>query len=298
LQVSKYDPQCADPAELIDGADIVVMHEWNEPALVNALGKLRARGGAFLLLFHDTHHRAISNPAEMSRFDLSGYDGVLAFGASIADIYRKQGWAERVWTFHEAADTSTFFPQPLAPDCDCVWIGNWGDEERSAELREFLIEPASGLGLSTRVYGVRYPQAALRELASHHIRWRGWLPNHQAPMAFARARFTIHVPRRLYAECLPGVPTIRVFEALACGIPLISAPWDDRERLFPPGCYLMARNGKEMRTLMRAVMVDSDLRDSLKRNGLAAIRARHTCGHRARELLAIADELRPIRKAA
>jgi spore maturation protein CgeB len=34
---------------------------------------------------------------------------------------------------------------------------------------------------------------------------------------------------------LPGIPTIRVFEALACGIPLVSAPWDDSEHLFRPG---------------------------------------------------------------
>jgi spore maturation protein CgeB len=276
----------------------VIVHEWNDPALVNAAGRLRARGGPFLLLFHDTHHRAASNPAEMARFDLFGYDGVLAFGASIAQIYRRRGWANRVWTMHEAADTSTFFPRPLTPERDCVWIGNWGDEERSAELREFLIRPAGALALSARVYGVRYPEEARRELASHSVAFGGWLPNHEAPVAFARARFTVHVPRRLYADLLPGIPTIRVFEALACGIPLISAPWEDSENLFPPGCYLMARSGEEMQTLMRAVLADCDLRDSLRCQGLEAIRSRHTCRHRARELLAIAGELRPMEEAA
>src|SRR5947199_212583 len=86
---------------------------WNNG---NALGTMRAGGASFLLLFQDTHHRAASDPAEMARFDLSGYDGVLAFGASIAQLYRSRGWAERVWTFHEAADTSTFYPRPLMPD--------------------------------------------------------------------------------------------------------------------------------------------------------------------------------------
>ena len=36
-------------------------------------------------------------------------------------------------------------------------------------------------------------------------------------------------------KALPGIPTIRVFEALACGIPLVSAPWQDEEGLFRPG---------------------------------------------------------------
>ena len=43
-----------------------------------------------------------------------------------------------------------------------MWIGNWGDDERSEELREFLIEPVKTLGLKAQVYGVRYPQEALR----------------------------------------------------------------------------------------------------------------------------------------
>ncbi|HEX3431278.1 MAG TPA: glycosyltransferase [Rhizomicrobium sp.] len=298
LNIDKYDLQSADLAELTDNADLVVVHEWNEPALVNALGTMRACGAPFLLLFQDTHHRAASNPDEMARFNLSGYDGALVFGASIAEIYRSRGWAGRVWTLHEAADSTTFFPRPLAPDSDCVWIGNWGDDERSAELREFLIDPISALGFSARIYGVRYPDAVQEELAGRGICFGGWLANHEAPIAFARARFTVHVPRRLYAEILPGVPTIRVFEALACGIPLISSPWDDSERLFPPGCYLTARNGGEMQKLMRAVVADADLRESLIDRGLAAVRSHHTCRHRARELLAIADELRPVKEAA
>ena len=64
---------------------------------------------------------------------------------------------------------------------------------------------------------------------------------------------TVHVPRRPYATALPGVPTIRIFEALACGIPLVSAPWSDCENLFTPGeDFLFASNGKEMRKHLAA----------------------------------------------
>ena len=94
---------------------------------------------------------------------------------------------------------------------------------------EFLIGPADRHGLNAVVHGVRYPQAALGELAAAGILYRGWLPNHEVPATFARARATVHVPRRPYVEALPGIPTIRVFEALACGIPLVSAPWRDVE---------------------------------------------------------------------
>jgi spore maturation protein CgeB len=112
------------------------------------------------------------------------------------------------------------------------------------------------------------------------------------PEAFARHRVTVHVPRRPYVEALPGIPTIRVFEALACGIPLVSAPWRDAEGLFPDGSYLSARDGAEMERHLEAVLADPDLRRSLVETGLAAVRARHTCAHRADELLAIVAALR------
>ncbi|HSC17353.1 MAG TPA: glycosyltransferase [Rhizomicrobium sp.] len=300
LKVEKYDPAQPDLDRLTDGADLVIVHEWNDPALVNALGQKRARGAAFSLLFHDTHHRAATAPEEMRRFDLSGYDGVLAFGESIAEIYRARGWAKHVWAFHEAADTRTFYPPGATRECDVVWIGNWGDEERSAELRELLVEPAQSLNLHAVLYGVRYPDAVVEDLKSRRVEYRGWLPNHEAPLAFAKAAFTVHVPRGPYARALSGIPTIRVFEALACGIPLISAPWEDSETLFPPDCYLTAGDGNEMRAQMSAILQDTGLREELARNGLAAIAARHTCDHRAAQLLDICASLNaaPERQAA
>jgi spore maturation protein CgeB len=91
---------------------------------------------------------------------------------------------------------------------------------------------------------------------------------------------------------LPGIPTIRVFEALACGIPLVSAPWSDAEGLFSPGDdFLVARNGAEMRRHLHDVLNDPDLARSLASRGLQTIRERHTCAHRVDELLAICAEI-------
>ena len=80
--------------------------------------------------------------------------------------------------------------------------------------------------------GVRYPETALAALRGTSLHYGGWVANVDVPALFARHRMTIHVPRRPYVTALPGIPTIRVFEALACGIPLVSAPWHDEERLF------------------------------------------------------------------
>ncbi|MDQ2694609.1 MAG: glycosyltransferase, partial [Pseudomonadota bacterium] len=198
------------------GADVAIVHEWNDPALVARIGRRRTAGGSLRLLFHDTHHRSVSDPEGMAAYDLSRYDGVLAFGEAVRRRYLARGWAERVWTWHEAADTRVFRPLPQRPwEGDLVWIGNWGDEERSRELHEFLLEPVRALGVRARVYGVRYPQPALAALERAGIGYGGWLPNYQVPEVFARFRVTVHVPRRPYRQALPGIPTIRPFEALA-----------------------------------------------------------------------------------
>lgn len=282
-----------DPAEACDGADAVVVHEWNDPKLVAAIGRLRTRGAPFTLLFHDTHHRAVSDPKAIEAFDLSGYDGVMAFGETLAEVYRLWGWSGRVFVWHEAADIALFKPPTVEGRRDgLVWIGNWGDGERTAELEQFLFAPAKAVGLDLDVHGVRYPPEALSMLERYGVRYRGWLANAAAPEVFATHLATVHVPRRFYVEQLPGIPTIRVFEALACGIPLVCAPWDDAERLFRPGTdYLIAEDGAAMRRRLRDIRDDAELRQNLAAHGLETIRARHTCDHRAEELLGVLARL-------
>jgi spore maturation protein CgeB len=142
------------------------------------------------------------------------------------------------------------------------------------------------------VHGVRYPAEGVQALALAGISFGGYLPNHRVPHVFARHRVTVHIPRGPYTAALPGIPTIRVFEALACGIPLISAHWEDAEELFRPGeDFLVARNGAEMERCLQLVLRDRDRARALVASGLARIRARHTCAHRVDELLRIVKEL-------
>ncbi len=297
LASTRYRLAELDLDEALDRAGVVLVHEWNDPELVRRLGEHRRRHAGYVLLFHDTHHRAATRPDDMSAYDLDGYDGVLAFGEVVRRIDLARGWARRAFTWHEAADVRRFRPLPgVARRGDLVWIGNWGDEERTAELAEFLLQPVKDLGLRAEVHGVRYPPQARRALEDAGIAYRGWLPNFQVPRAFAAHRVTVHVPRRPYVEALPGIPTIRPFEALACGIPLVCSPWRDAEGLFRPGeDHLVARNGAEMRGHLRAVLADPALAASLAARGRATVLARHTCAHRVDELV---DILRRIRGAS
>ena len=291
--VVRYDLTSLDLDTALHGADLVLVHEWNEHELVQRVGAHRAVGGSYRLLFHDTHHRAVTAEEQMAAYDLSHYDGALVFGEVLRELYLKRGWTGRAWTWHEAADTRLFRPMPqLRRDHDFIWVGNWGDDERTAELHEFLLGPVGVLGLKARVHGVRYPDDAKSALSAAGIEYAGWLPNFRAPEAFARHKVTVHVPRRPYVRALPGIPTIRVFEALACGIPLVCAPWDDAEKLFAPGKdYLVARNGAEMTRHLRTIVNEPDVAQRLAEHGSKTILARHTCAHRVDELMAVYEEL-------
>ena len=293
LKSTRYDLSALNLDSVLRDVDLVIVHEWNDSKLIKRLGMHRSFSGSYRLLFHDTHHRSASAPQSIEAYELHHYDGVLAYGEVIRNIYLSRGWVRDAWTWHEAADVRVFYPRPAeGRDGDLVWIGNWGDDERTAELCEFLLEPAKTLELKTRAYGVRYPEPGLRALADAGIEFLGWLPNYSVPQVFARHRVTVHIPRRPYVRALPGIPTIRPFEALACGIPLVCSPWEDLESLFTPGKdFLVAHNGEEMKRHLRAIIHDRDMAQDLALHGRRTILDHHTCAHRVDELLSICESL-------
>ena len=296
LNVRLYRPDQADDLETWLGAlretDLVILHEWNKPELAHMLLILRDEL-RFRILFHDTHHRASSRPAQIRRFGIDRLDGVLAFGDALTRIYRERFGFDQVWTLHEAADTTVFRPLDAPAKLeDIVWIGNWGDGERSDEIRRFLLDPAAALPqYNARIYGVRYPEEGLAALQVAGAAYGGYLPNLDAPQTYAESRLTVHVPRQQYSQAMAGIPTIRVFEALACGIPLISAPWQDTEELFHPGDFLWAHDTAEMTRAMEHLLTDEAAAREQAARGLNTVLERHTCDHRAQQLLQILDEV-------
>ncbi|HET7274959.1 MAG TPA: glycosyltransferase [Longimicrobiaceae bacterium] len=295
ISVDTYEEDARDLPDVVGtaiaDADVVIVHEWNSPRLVGLVGDARRRRD-FCLLFHDTHHRPWSDPGAIAQFNLSAYDGVLAFGDVLRDIYLERFGVSRAWTFHEAADTHRFHPIDRPKAQDVIWIGNWGDGERSEELQRFWLDSARHLPeLRFVAHGVRYPKEARKALDAAGVEFRGWIPSLDVPEAFAASRVTLHIPRRAYVQALRGIPTIRIFEALACGIPLVSAPWHDSEELFRRGDYRRVETPEAMARALRELATDADAAREQAQRGLETILARHTCDHRASELLEIVHEI-------
>jgi spore maturation protein CgeB len=292
LQSATYEPDDLDLDVALREADVVIVHESSDPAFAERIGQHRARRGAYLLFFHDPHDRSVTAPDQLALYNLADYDAVLAGGRAICDVYLARGWTRRAQVWLAAADARVFRPRTEMPRIgDLVWIGNW-DEQRDVELREFLIEPVRALGLTARVYGVRYPEAARAALAAANIEYCGWLPNFRVPVALGQFRLTVHIPRRSYLRQLPGVPTIRLFEALACGMPLVSACWQSTDGLFTPGRdFLVAQDGAEMATQLRELLNSPIRASAIGEHGRLTVLGRHTCRHRVDELLAFCAEL-------
>jgi spore maturation protein CgeB len=125
------------------------------------------------------------------------------------------------------------------------------------------------------------------------IHYQGWIANYAVPSVFARFTATVHIPRQPYTRMLPGIPTIRMFEALACAMPLVSCRWDDCEGLFTAGRdYIAVDSPEGMLAALQMVFNDSDLRRSLSEHALNTIQSRHTCAHRFDELLSITESVR------
>jgi spore maturation protein CgeB len=292
LAPTRYDLASLDLDQALADVDLVIVHEWNDPELVRRVGAHRARTGTYRAFFHDTHHRAVTEPESVARLDLGRYDGVLAFGRSLRDVYLARGFAQRIFVWHEAADARVFTPRRARVDRDLVWIGNHSDGERRADLEALFVGPVRALGLTARVHGVRYPAVARAAFGRAGIELAGRIPNHLVPEALARARATLHIPRRPYVESLPGIPTIRVFEALACGAPLVVARFRDDEGLFAPGLdFLPAETGRDMTRALGSLLSSPERARALAEHGRATVLARHTCAHRVDELLAIHAEL-------
>jgi spore maturation protein CgeB len=160
---------------------------------------------------------------------------------------------------------------------DLSYLGTYSADRQPA-LDRLLIEPARRLPhLRFVVAGPQYPKdiewPANVERIEH-------VPPADHPAFYAASRYTLNVTRADMAAA-GWSPSVRLFEAAACGVPIISDRWDGIESLFEPG-----------REIVLAETVDEvvgrlSAADDAKAIGAAArarILAAHTAGHRAREL--------------
>ena len=287
LDVVRYIGQTIDLDVALQDADIVLVNQSADAVIIDAVGRKRAGGANFRAFFHDTHYE-ISDA-----LDLSAYDAILTISDSLRDAWLRHG-ARNVYTWHEAADVRILRPLRERTQTnalmkrDLVWVGDWRRGlAHFPELETMVFEPIKQLGLDADIYGVGYPQHVLDDLALHDVRCRGWAATYDMSEIFSQFYLTVNIPRG------PTIPTLRMYEAMACGIPLISLPWDDTDGLFTRGKdYLVVDDQQDMIRRLRDLLSDFEMADALAHHARDTILEKHTCAHRVDELMKIYLALR------
>lgn len=214
-----------------------------------------------------------------------GFDLYLSFtgGPTLRRLEREFG-ARRARALHCSVDPAVHRPRPGPVRWDMGYLGTYG-ADRQPMLDALLAEPARRLpDARFCVAGPQYPET---------VRWPANVERieHLAPGLhagfYSAQRLTVNVTRADMAAA-GWSPSVRLFEAAACGTPILSDPWDGLDRFFIPGREILV--GRTPDEAVAALsMPERELRE-IGRRARARVLASHTAAHRAAELEAHAAE--------
>ncbi|MFN6943582.1 MAG: glycosyltransferase [Cytophagaceae bacterium] len=286
-----YEQEKLNLEEALHDADLVIVHEKSDPKLISEIGNHR-QSNDYKLLFHDSTYRRLVGNEGSFKYSLNNYDGLLAGCNSIKETYLKNGWIQKAWTFHEAIDSRVFYPYySKEKEGEIVCIGNWVNGERASELEKYLIDPVNNLRIRTSIYGVGYPEDFLEKCKSCNVSYKSWVANYRIPNVLTRYSLAMHIPRKPYYESVPGKPATGIFEAMACGVPVISSPWEDTDGLFNAESDYVLSDERAMESAIRNLLKDRAMAMEIARNAMRTINKKHTCWHRVNLLGNICREL-------
>ncbi len=277
--LAALEPWWAEVAE----ADAVIVGSYvPEGVAVGRWAQATARG---VIAFYD-----IDTPVTLARLAagdfeylspglIPGYDVYLSFtgGPTLGRIERTYG-SPAARPLYCSVDADAYRPLERAPRWDLSYLGTYSPD-RQPTLERLLLDPAKRAPeLRFCVAGPQYPAdiqwPANVERLEH-------VPPADHPGFYAASRFTLNVTR---ADMIAAghSPSVRLFEAAACGTPIISDIWPGLESMLEPGReIILASTGDEV---LDALAAPEPARRAQAEAARARILAEHTAAHRAAEL--------------
>jgi spore maturation protein CgeB len=208
------------------------------------------------------------------------YDLYLSFtgGPTLTLLERELG-SPAARALYCSFDPESYFPQPMTAKWDLGYLGTYSDDRQPA-LEQLLLAPAREWTEGRFIVGgpqypaeIRWPQNV--ERVDH-------LPPARHRAFYNAQRFTLNVTRAEMIEA-GWSPSVRLFEAAACGVPIISDWWEGLDSLFEPDReILIARSSADVLHYLRNLSDDERraIEDRARRRVISA----HTAAHRAEEL--------------
>ncbi|HEY0522855.1 MAG TPA: glycosyltransferase [Stellaceae bacterium] len=169
---------------------------------------------------------------------LRDFDLVLSYtgGAALDELKTRLG-ARRVAPLYGHVDPEVHRPVPPEDEyrCDLSYLGTYA-EDRQAALEALFIEPARRLPERRfLIGGAQYPADFPW---TPNIFFKRHMPPSAHPAFFCSSRLTLNVTRRAMAE-MGYCPSGRLFEAAACGVPILTDCWDGLDAFFAPGSEML-----------------------------------------------------------
>jgi spore maturation protein CgeB len=222
---------------------------------------------------------------------LGDFDLVLSYtGGAALDALRMRLGARRVAPLYGSVDPEIHRPEPVQPHylADLSYLGTYAADRQSA-LEALFVEPARRLPHRRFVIGgAQYPGDFPWAANIHFVRH---LPPAEHSAFFSSSRFTLNVTRASMAA-MGFCPSGRLFEAAACGAPVISDGWAGLDAFFEPDAEILVVRSTE--EAMAAIEMPEEERLALARKARARVLEEHTAAHRAKSLIDILEQVPAI----
>ncbi len=225
--------------------------------------------------------------------ELAGaYDLYLSFsGGPILKRIRDHFHSPRVEPLFCSVDPEHYFPGAAAPRWDLGYLGTYS-ADRQPTLEQLLAEPSNRLPRQSFVVaGPQYPADIPWSANVARIEHLG--PDEHRNF-YARQRFTLNVTRAAMIAAGHS-PSVRLFEAAACAVPVISDHWDGIEDFFEPGReILLASTADDVVKILRDLPPEEGA--VIGRRARERVLREHTSAHRAAELERMLEDVHAMKE--
>jgi spore maturation protein CgeB len=268
---------------LICAADLVIIGSYVPDGIaISEWVTSEARGNT---AFYD-----IDTPVTLSRLEhgldylsaamIPRFDLYLSFtGGPVPQLIEENYGSPLARTLYCSADTKLYAPVHAEQKWSLGYLGTYSDD-RQPLLEQLLLAPARVLPAEQFVVaGAQYPEDITWPDNVSRIEH---LPPQQHPTFYSEQRFTLNATRS-DMRALGFSPSVRLFEAAACGTPIISDRWPGIETIFEPSSeILIVSEPQEVVEILRHM--PDERRRKIAENARRRVLAEHTPQHRAQQL--------------
>ncbi len=215
---------------------------------------------------------------------LADFDLVLSYtGGAALDALRTRLGARRAAALYGWVDPAVYRPAPTEPRylADLSYLGTYAPDRQETLVRLFVAAARARPEQRFVIGGAQYPKDFPWAPNIFFVRH---LPPGEHPAFYSSSRLTLNVTRAAMAA-MGWCPSGRLFEAAACGTPILSDTWPGLDTFFEPGREIMIAETTD--DALQAIDTSPEALAQMAARARARVLAEHTAAHRAETLLAL-----------